>query len=195
MKDTTKQALLKALFEATFVVFGVVLALLANNWWTHRSDLARADAALASIVAELEGNRDALVASSEYHGQVIQTIQASQAPGAEPVTAANFEGGFIQPAKLLDTAWTAAAETDALRHLDFEVVKLCSSAYADAHYYKEQLVLASGPLYRDLYEIGAREIPVQKPHSIFALAASFYYQEQQLIASFSQTIDELRALD
>ena len=109
MKDETRKLLLSALAEASFVVFGVVLALLANEWRQEVANRQAGEAALASIFEELRQNRDAVAASYEYHNSLMATIGTALEEG-EPLSGRDFPRGFVSTATTFKTAWEMAGQ-------------------------------------------------------------------------------------
>ena len=93
MREKTRDDIRQAIFEAFFVVLAVVLALAANEWRQGRADREQARGALASIVEELEANRQAVSESLQYHQSRLELIvrmqQSSQAPDGR-----DFPRGF-----------------------------------------------------------------------------------------------------
>ena len=100
------------LLEVFFIVLGVVLALAANDWREHSSNLRRADTALESIRDELDTNRQAVDEALAYHAHLFDTLRtylqpASQRDGATPAPQPDmgvFREGFIHPATTFSTA-------------------------------------------------------------------------------------------
>jgi hypothetical protein len=71
----------RAAFEAALIVFGLVGALLIDEWRDTRERNERVRAALASIDAELEANRAALQSAIANHDTVIAGRPSARLPG------------------------------------------------------------------------------------------------------------------
>ncbi len=121
MKDNLRNSLRSASLEAAFVVFGVVVALAANEWRQDVKAQELADAALVTIVAELETNLELVRASRDYHQSTVGMMQEKMKTG-ETVAASDFPRGFINPAWVTDTAWGVAQETGVLADFDYETL-------------------------------------------------------------------------
>ncbi len=100
------------MLEVFFIVLGVVLALAANDWREHRSNLRHASTALESIRDELDANRQAVDNALAYHAHLYDTLRtyvqpASQRDGATPAPQPNmglFRKGYTNPATTFSTA-------------------------------------------------------------------------------------------
>jgi hypothetical protein len=129
MTSKTKDTIRSALFEAGFVVLGVILALAANEWRQVKADESQSLQAVESILEELKANRDAMAASMEYHHGLITMPTAEHEQGWVPKPR-QFPRGFVFPAGVSRTAWETASETGALSKTDFAVVVDLSKIYA-----------------------------------------------------------------
>ncbi|MCG8456490.1 MAG: hypothetical protein MI919_09420 [Holophagales bacterium] len=187
MKPETKQALTGALYEALFVVLGVVLALGANEWQKSQADRRHARAALGSILEELRANHSNVKSSLEYHQGVLAAITEA---GNEPPTLSAFERGFVNPAQLYRNAWEAAVETDAANNMPYASLLLLSKLYADQDRYDSQQSMVGQIIYARLYEGGTRAV-LENPRGLASLVSTFVYRETQLLASYDQVFSAL----
>lgn len=191
MKTTTREALRSALFEATFVVLGVVLALAANEWRQSAARAERAERALAGIVDELRTNREAVESALGYHQGLTVTIRELAAGSGTP-DASTFSRGFVAPAPVYATAWQSAAATGVLEDLDFGVVLDLSRLYAHQERYEVQARGVSSIIYGELYRGGTRAV-VANYRNLASLIRSFAYRERELLDLYDRTLAELGA--
>ncbi|MDY7091819.1 MAG: hypothetical protein SX243_02495 [Acidobacteriota bacterium] len=190
MKTKTKEALQEALFEAGFVVLGVVLALAANEWRQSRADAAQAEAALATMVQELEGNRQLVADSLAYHEELLAMIQGEHEEGWEP-SPRNFPRGFIYPAQLQQTAWSTANATGALTHMDYAVVVELSGVYQAQELYRWQSSSAGELVYEALFKEGIDAIAANY-RNLGTVLSTFRYREQALLELYDRTLVNLQ---
>lgn len=189
MNSKTRDALRSALFEATFVVFGVVLALGANEWRQIRADQDLAEQALASIIEELVGNREALASSVEYHEGLIGLLSEEHEAGWAPEPR-QFPRGFVSPARTARTAWESASETGALAKTEFPVVVELSGVYAVLDRYEAQARSIGELIYAELFSGGTDAI-MRKHENLKSMIVALNYRERELLARFDATLASL----
>merc|ERR1711969_512009 len=93
------------LLEAAFVVLGVFLALVANDWRSERDAHDRAARARAGLIDEVRHNRGAFQESLASPSAPLDSLGARAQRGAPPPTPALFTRGFVHPATARSTAW------------------------------------------------------------------------------------------
>jgi hypothetical protein len=174
-----------ALFEAAFVVLGVVLALAANEWRQARVHRAEGENARTAIANELRANRHLLDSARIYHRRVIGTIFSS--PPDTKFDAQTFRGGFIQPAQVSTTAWEVASETGALSHIPYPEVLAISQVVALERRY-DAMALSTGQLiYGELYRVGPNGVAANA-RNLASILGSFTYREDQVIRQIDSTL-------
>ena len=186
MRKNLRELAGPALFEATFVVLGVVLALAANEWRQSREERRRASVATTAIAAELQANRAALVTASQYHTQLLDSLRA-QRPATWRPSPWMFPRGFVAPAQLSSTAWQSAADAGVVEHMPYKAVLRLSRAYADQSRYEHQAQTIGQVIYAELYRDGVEGI-TGNYRNLGNLIGSFLYREKQLIAVFDSTL-------
>lgn len=190
MQEKTRQTIRAALFEAIFVVLGVVLALAANEWRQAVADRRQAESALESIVEEIESNRVAVAGSLEYHEERLELLRQVR-EGGEPLHAGRFPRGFVMAAPTYQTAWASAAETGALRHMPYEAVLRVSRVYARQARYEEQTRRTGEILYEELYR-GGQQAVLQNPAGLATLIGTFVFRERELLERYDEILATLR---
>lgn len=177
-----------ALFEAVFVVLGVVLALAANEWRKSRADLAQANTALTEIVRELDANRQAVATALDYHRGLIHNITQAAENSAKP-SLRDFSKGFIAPAQIHSTAWSAATEIGVLTSMPYESVVALSRVYAQQETYQEQAKSVAQIIYAELYRGGAPAI-IANADNLVNVLQIFVYREQQLLETYNTLLQK-----
>ena len=190
MPEPSRFRLAPILLEASFVVLGVFLALVANEWRSDANARERATHARASIVEEIETNRAATAASHAYHGRLLDSLRTYFPPDHPPPSPTLFSRGFIRPITLLNTAWEAANATDAVGHMDYDEVLAFSKLYAMQRRYERSATEAGSVIYS---EIMARGVPgVAANHRNLAyLIGAFYYLEEGLLEAYDEALGAL----
>ena len=127
----------RAAFEAALIVFGLVGALLIDEWRDTRERNERVRVALAAIGAELEANRTALSAAIGNHETVIARLQESTTRGV-------YQGGIISGAPFSAVAWDAARDAGITNELDHATLIALGHAYgALSEYIAERTVFTN----------------------------------------------------
>jgi hypothetical protein len=190
MRKNLRELAGPALFEATFVVLGVVLALAANEWRQGRQERHRASVATTAISAELVANRAALVTASAYHSGLLDSLRVKREASWRP-SPWMFPRGFVAPAQLSSTAWQSAADAGVVEHMPYQAVLRLSRAYADQSRYEHQAQSIGEVIYAELYRNGVEGV-TGNYRNLGNLIGSFLYRERQLIAVYDSTLQVTR---
>jgi hypothetical protein len=183
--DRWRKLIGPALFEAAFVVLGVVLALAANEWREVRQHRAQGDNARTAIANELRENRRLLDSSRSYHQRIMGGIFG--APPNTKFTVQHFSGGFIQPAQVSTTAWEVASETGALSHMPYDQVLAISQVVALERRY-DAMALSTGQLiYGELYKLGPAGVAANA-RNMASILYAFSFREDQVIKMIDSTL-------
>lgn len=180
-----------ALFEAGFVVLGVVLALAANEWRQSVIDRRQGERALANIIEELEDNHIALAGSQEYHSGLMELIWSEHEEGWMPEPRKDFPRGFVNPARISRTAWRSASETGALALIDYETVIEISHVYAALERYEAQSLSIGELIYGKLFEGGHQSI-VGNYRNLGSIISTFRYRENELLEVIDETLSSVQ---
>ncbi len=191
MREKTRDAIQKALFEAFFVVLAVALALAANAWLQSRAEREQARSALASVVEELKTNRSAVQESLDYHSGLLEMIRRLQQESSTPGRR-DFPRGFVNPARIFQTAWDAATETGALAHMEYATVLELSKLYARQQRYEAQTSTAGEILYEEMFRAGVGGV-LENYANLATIISTFSYREKQLVEFYDQTLSTLGA--
>lgn len=186
MQEKTRDSLRKAFFEAFFVVFGVILALGANEWRQNAAADRHADEALAKIEAEIDANRDLVRASLEYHERQVALL-AERMKAGEPVYPREFPKGFVFPAQVSHTAWEVAKETGAISNMDYDTVLRLSKVYAAHDRYLIQAEMIGGLIYEKMFEGGITAI-TDNHKNLLSIIYTFVYKEHGLLEEYDAAL-------
>lgn len=189
MNAQTWKAVKLTLFEAVFVVLGVVLALGANEWREARAQRQQAQTALAEIIAEVDANQEAVEQSLRYHRALIDTLRVYQASSTEPPPVRLFSRGFVFPAQVYRTAWTSASETGALSHMDYADVLRFSKVYAQQDVYAAQAQSLGQIVYQEIYRGGSRSIAANY-RNLTDIIGTFAFRERELVETYEHILTD-----
>ena len=179
--------------QSFFVVLGVVLALLANEWVEARERAKQVATARNSILTEIEDTAAATFDSYEYHAQVIEALAALARDSPEAVPAPTlFPRGYVGSADLVQTAWDAANATDVVHELPFHEVLLLSRLYDHQQDYNFQGREAGALIYAKLFDQGHAGVLANYKNLLTVLRA-FLYSECRLLGSYHQAYRDLDA--
>ena len=143
----------RAAFEAAIIAFGLVGALLIDEWRDTRERNKRVRAALASIHAELEANRVVLESAIANHETVIARLHESAKTGVP------YVGGIIKAAPFSAVAWDAARDAGITNNLDHATLMAIGHAYrALADYIAERTVFTNYIYTNDTPELRRRPL-------------------------------------
>ena len=190
MRKNLRELAGPALFEAVFVVLGVVLALAANQWRETRQQRQRVSVATNAIAAELRDNRTAVAEAFAYHSRILDSLRIVRAPSWRP-SPFLFSRGFVSPAQLSSTAWQSAAAAGVVEHMPYQTVLKLSRTYANQGRYEHQAQSIGEVIYGELYRTGTQGI-TGNYRNLSNLIASFLYRERQLLAVYDSTLSVTR---
>lgn len=183
------------LLEAFFVVLGVVLAFAANNFREQRNNERRAEAALLSIVDELESNHASFIKAIEYHSFLSDTLyKFARSYGNDPERYPSgqlFSKGFINPATPISRAWDAAASTGIIEYIPYDEVLLISKVYENQQRYETQSVMVATEVYSLMFNHGIEGIR-KKYQNLANITGSFFYRECELVSAYAEVLPALR---
>ncbi len=185
MQKRTKEAIRGALFEATFVVLGVVLALSANEWRQARADRAQSQQAIVAIIQELKANRHKVSAAADYHYGLLHELNGKAPDWRPPMSV--FAKGFIAPARTARTAWASASETGALAKTDYGTVMALSQAYALQAHYEAQVRSISDIIYGDIFRRGMQAV-LANHANLASTINTLVFRERELIQAYDDIL-------
>jgi hypothetical protein len=113
----------RAAFEAGLIVFGLVGAMLIDEWRDTRARDERRETALTSVRQELLANQAAMQAAIENHERVMARLRE----GAK--TGKLYQGGLINAVPLSSVAWQAARDAAVTADIDHQTLLAIGYAY------------------------------------------------------------------
>lgn len=176
--------------ESFFVVLGLTLAFVLNNWRENSSNRDHADKAVSFIMEELSVNMESIQNSMAYHRSLMDTLQVFALRGADEVPINIFKKGFIQPAVIYNTAWETAKTTNAVNHIDYEIVLAVSKIYTEQDRYNKQADMSGSVIYNEMFKSGTSGI-TGNYRNLLSLIRTFYYRENELLNSYQLSLEKL----
>ena len=183
----------RVLVESALIVFSVLLALALDEWRDERVTAARAREAVAAITAELEGNRKAAERARDFHRGIQATLNAllSKKQLPEPEI---YMAGMFNPARLVETAWTAARDAGAIDAIPYPVVLKLSRVYEWQAAYKHLGSEIVTDLYSDLRRRGIEPVLRDGYAGFIILTADFVNREEDMLARYDDALATLVSL-
>lgn len=174
--------------DGLFVMAGVLLALIADEWRQDRADRERAARALHEIKDEVAANRGAIRESLDYHLSIITGLRDVESSDIAP--GALFRRGFIHPAQVLRTAWETGNATDAVAHLKYDEVLLLSRVYEQQQGYTRQSEQISQLIYERLFDDGFDGM-LENHANLSIIVGTLVYRECGLISLYDDAMKKL----
>ncbi len=187
MPDRRAIHLAPILLEASFVVLGVFLALVANEWRANANARDRGENARTGILEELRTNRAAVAAAAAYHEALFDSLGAQMGPDGKAPTPALFSEGFVKPATALTTAWDAAKATDAVNHMDYDDVLAFSRLYAMQERYATTAENTGSIIFGEIMARGVPGVAANYRNLIY-LIGSFLHLERGLLHEYDTVL-------
>jgi type II secretory pathway pseudopilin PulG len=125
----------RAAFEAGLIVFGLVGALLIDEWRDARARAERVDAALSSIRAELAANEQSTQAAIANH-QSVRGVLRESLKSKEP-----YQRGIMTTPPFSSVAWEAARDAGITPDIDQVTLMALGQAYRSLDRYLDQRTL------------------------------------------------------
>lgn len=174
------------LLEAAFVVLGVFLALISNEWWSAVKREREAEEVLQAVRLELVNNHDLVSSSVQFHGSLSGMIQQALTSGRTLETR-DFNQGFMSQSDPQSSAWETAQSSGAIPDMPVEAVLSLSQTYQVQQRYSDQRGEVARMIYQSMFEEGMDGLP-QRPMSHLALLGSFMYTECRLLVDYEKAV-------
>ncbi|MBO6576925.1 MAG: hypothetical protein JJ896_15850 [Rhodothermales bacterium] len=175
--------------EAMFVVFGVFVALFANDWWAERRAVEEANGLLGTIESEILDNHALVSQSALYHMELSGRLYAAMGAG-ERLSPRDFERGFMSLNEPLAAAWSTAVEADAVPNMPVVVVLSLSRTYQEQERYRTQRAMLAELIYQGMYDGGLQALP-SRPGSHATLLSSSIFLECGLLDLYQSSLQVL----
>ena len=193
MADDRSFRLTPILLEAGFVVLGVFLALVANEWRANANARERAALARTGIIEEIRTNREAVQHMHRYHAHLVDTLRSFTAERPPPSPRV-YREGFANAAATLSTAWDAANATDAVSHMAFEDVLAFSELYAQQQRYERVAEEVGAVIFSEIFDHGSFGV-AENYRSLSDINGSLLYLERGLLAAYDSVLARLDHTD
>lgn len=127
-----KSWLRRAVFEASLIVFSVLLALSLDGWRENAAARARFAEAVESMAAEVALNRELLSQPFyiDHHRRLLDHYQNRADSGSSADADEAFRSG-LHPAPLRDTAWTSLGDSGVAHLMPFALRADLAGLYRD----------------------------------------------------------------
>lgn len=151
--------------ESISVCFGVLIALLANEWRESERTQQQAQVAVDAVTREVSRNRDLLTAKRDYYRNLSGSLESLSKEGQgqalvfEEVKVPGWQG--FSPPLFLDAAHKTAMASPAWSTVDFAQAEAFAAAYG-----MQNFIMMGIDKYLDVF-LRQEEIEVNQLRSIF----------------------------
>ena len=160
------RTVLKILLEVVLISTGVFLGLAGELWRQDRQQRELARTSLRRFGAEIQTNRKAVAAVTDYHATILKSLKAYLAKDHKSRNTADVRIQGLQFVAFEHTAWDLALATQALIYLDPDLAFTLSRIYNVQASYSE----FSRGMTQAMYLL-----PFRENFDAFAGAAEAYY--------------------
>ena len=141
-----REWILKTVFESGLILFGLIVALLLNDWRDGRVRHQRVHDALMSIEAELTANVKGIDAVIRHNEEMLAALEESKKTGKP------YMQGIVSAIAVGATAWNATRDGGITNDISFATLVTLGAAYDDQagfldeiHTFLNQLYAKSDP--------------------------------------------------
>jgi hypothetical protein len=188
-----REWLLRAAFEATLILLGLLGAFALDEWQDARSRAARVDALMAAVRAELEANLDAHADAAAYNTEVAESIWKQATSGVTFIPDGTFSHGLVDIRQLTSAAWTTAQNDASLSDIPVDTLLLLANVYDLQADYELDVSTLLNNMYASLLQADSvlRIDGVSEPLRIGGLLRDNAGRGQRLAAAYRATLEQL----
>lgn len=199
-RQRLREALPRIVLESFFIVASILLALAVNEWRQRRANETLAQKAVENFRLEITHNKKEVESALPYHRDVASKIATfledpenlASLTAELPIVLLNtFAARGVGEPDLRTTSWDTASATNALIHLDYDLIHRLAGTYETQRMGVERTwnAIIQGLLERRSFEQpSARKEAVLFLHQAFTELAS---QEAALLKSYEKTLSAL----
>ena len=182
----------RLMLETGMIVFSILLALGLESWREQRKHVEMARTALASIRAELLGNRAQISRSLPLQRAQLARLSAWVAAMERgESTPFRLESGLSSPT-LMVTAFDTARATAAVTYMDYDTVLAISRPYA-LHKWMSEFEGAWSRLVFDPHSWDEKNLP-RSGAMLRAVLTEYMDLEEVLLKAYDKTVERIDAV-
>jgi hypothetical protein len=144
-----REWLVRGLFEATLILFGLLAAFALNQWQEARQRAARADAMIIAIRAELATNLELQGEAAAHNAEVVDLLRKVRDAGETFLPSNRLKGGLFSRPYLTEAAWASAQNGGILEELSVRTILMLAKVYETQRDYQD----STGTLFEAIYGV------------------------------------------
>ncbi len=181
--------------EVLSVVLAVLLALAADDWRDARAAESLTRRSIASIAEEIDSNLQLVQEAHDHHQYVLEQIRDSypedselSESDAQNILLDLYRVGVIRPGTVLDTAWSTAQMSGAIKGLEYEIALSLSKVYAVQADYRMATVSITNAMNLAQF-LGAESSDYLS--GIYEGVNSHWWHEERLMSAYQEALQKI----
>jgi hypothetical protein len=186
--------LLRAAFEASLILLGLLGAFALNAWQDARERDARVGALLVAIRTELETNLERHERASDYNTRTADLLWSEGTKGVEFVPQSAFAEGLFKSSLVTSAAWTTAQNDPALGNVPVETVLLIARVYELQDTYVDDFKSLLNSMYAMVLEpdnVTLRIDGIAQPERLGGVLRDYAGRGRQLVDAYRAALEQL----
>lgn len=190
-----REWLLRAAFEATLILLGLLGAFALDEWQDARARGARVETLMTAVRAELEANLKAQEEAAAYNTEVAERIWEQATSGVTFIPDGTFSRGILNTQQLTSAAWATAQNDASLSDIAVDRLLLLANVYDRQADYEASVSALLNNLYASILQADSvmRVDGISEPLRIGGLLRDNAARGQRLVAAYRATLEQLDA--
>jgi type II secretory pathway pseudopilin PulG len=185
--------MLRAVFEAALILFGLLGAFALDEWQDARAREARVEALLSAIHAELDANLRQHEEASAYNSEVAERIWNEATKGAEVVPQSAYPKGLFSGPELTSAAWVTAQNDPTLSDVPIEKVLVLARVYEMQRTYVDDFNTLLNNMYALLLQTdnNLRVDGLAQPLRVGGVLRDYARRGRRLLDQYREALEQL----
>jgi hypothetical protein len=188
-----REWLLRAAFEGTLILLGLLGAFALDEWQDARAREARVGTLLAAIQAELDANLRQHEEASAYNSEVAERIWTEGTKGVEIVSPSAYPRGLYIGPELTSAAWVTAQNDPTMSDVPIEKVLMLARVYEMQRNYVDDFNTLANNMYALLLqtENTFRLDALEQPLRVGAVLRDYAGRGRRLVDQYRKALEQL----
>jgi hypothetical protein len=189
-----REWLLRGVFEATLILFGLLGAFALNEWQDARSRAVRVDALMTALRAELETNLLLQEEAAAYNTEVAESVWNQATSGVTFIPDGTFKRGLLVGPPLTSAAWTAAQNDAAFSDVPIDKLLKIAAIYEQQEAYVTDVSSLFNNMYATVLQADSQILRIDglaEPLRIGGVLRDFAGRGARLVAAYRAALEQL----
>jgi hypothetical protein len=188
-----REWLLRAAFEGTLILLGLLGAFALDEWQDTRAREVRVGALLSAIHAELDANLRQHEQASAYNSEVAERIWTEGTKDVEFVPQSAYPRGLFIGPELTSAAWVAAQNDPAMSDVPIEKILMLARVYEMQRNYVDDFNTLANNMYAVLLQTdnNFRLDALAQPLRFGAVLRDYAGRGRRLVESYRAVLEQL----